>query len=1455
MKQTLLFFLILFFLFSEHIFSQTPKYVEMMNDVTYNYYDVCDSAEAYFKNRDKGKGTGYKPYLRWKYNNEGRFFPSGDRKVDYYMPYREFERIKSADPNASRLFTSGGWQPLGPDTVGILTGHYSVGLGRVEYVEVNRNNDQQIYMGSRSGGLWKTMNEGASWSHNTDFLPGSGVNAISASPSNFDSVLINVRTADQAISFGIYRSTDGGATFTQTAFNPTNLGFGGLGSNFRIFVIQYHPRVPNLVFVGTSEGIYRSADNLQTWTRLLATSDVYDIEFHPVNNNILYVYDGVGGNNNKILRSLNQGISYTALTALPGSTGSRINISTSPLCVDCIFAVSSDGIWKSFNQGNTFSTTVSPAPAGVSLFSGLINDLDTSKFVGGYVDMYRNLGSAQTFTQCTWWSLGSPVHGGGNFTQKFNNSSNYTHADNNYLDCVNGIFYSCSDGFLSKSADNGISWQKLSLATGIRENYNVGTSQSDHYKSICGSQDNGTSIRTENGWIEFYGADGMEGIIHPLNGNYMIGSVQYGTRQRTLDGGMSNGGVTPSGQSGSWIAPMFYDPNNHMTVYSFATQVSKSTDFGSTWTTLGTASTFSNQTSDFATIAENNTNLIVMSRGDKIELSTNGGVTFTSIKNNLPTLSISDIAFDPHRDSTLIVTYNGYQNNGQKVFISKNLGATWTNITYNLGNMPVYCVLIDHTNASTIYLGAEIGVYKKAMNATTWSLYNPNLPNMTIKEMEMNYGSNTIKAAGWGRGLWEYTLDNRATYPAVLKTSITSDVTFNAPKESVNQFVTSKISYTGALTSVYVLWAVNTPSFTTANMIPMSLASGTTWQSNAALPNYPAGTNMYFKVFAIGNAGDTTETYKFMYTVKPFQYCAASGESTSGNLFINRFRCANLDNSGTANNGYTHYTNTPIIVYRDSAYTAIGNFNYVFQNANDFFVWLDYNGDAEFTLSERIVANTNITTGSVYQSQGTFTVPATAIEDTVRIRARYGYWGGYDDPCGTTLGEVEDYNVIIRQAPTIAFTGSTSFCVGSNFNFAYNGTAVDSIKWVLSNGTNTYTVNGNGVTTSALPAGTYSVALTGYKYALPFKKTYGNYVVVNSLPVITAASGTVCAGSFFTMLPSGATSYTYSGGSAVVSPATSTQYTISGTANGCVGSKTIQVAVNSLPVITAANGSICAGESFTMMPSGASSYTYSSGSVVSPSATTTYTITGTAANGCVGSKVVTVAVDAVPSLAAPQGTVCAGSSFTITPSGAASYTYSGGSAVVAPSVNTTYTVTGASANGCTASTLVTVSVKPLPVVGIASSNSLICIGESATLTASGAVSYGWNSGSSASQIVVSPTITTAYTAIGTGTNGCQASATYQVNVSACTGVADAKDLSGEDIEIYPNPATNELWVSAKHAIERVSLKNAAGQQLKDILVQDVKKMIPLADVANGVYFITVTMKEGGSLTRKIVVMK
>ena len=711
-----------------------------MDDPKYNIYEVVEVAEAYFENIDKNKkGSGWKKYQRWLFENEPKFYPTGDRSnINLYYSADAYKSFLDNNSTQKSIFGEE-WEELGPYYIEEVTGHYAVGLGRVEsfYIDDDPN---IIYLGSRSGGFWKTSDGGESWINTTDDLIATGVNTIAVKPNNPNSILINVRNSENGTTHGIFESIDGGDNWNITNFNPENLFWGGLGTSDKINLIKYHPTIENLVFIGTVRGLFRSDDNLVTWDKIgqpWDSNNYTQIDFHPTNENIVYAASTNLDSN--IYVSNDTGLNFNLSNPIINS--SNIKISISSACNNCVYLGSSDGIWKSDDAGQNFSIISGSYIDEISNYGAFaVSDTDNNIILYGNIDTHMSYDEASNFEKTTFWSQGN---------SNYDQTGSYVHADIRGAVCINGVFWVNTDGMLCKSEDNGVTWE-IYEGQSIRENYNLGVSQSNHYRTISGSQDNGTSIKTENSWIEFYGADGMEGIIHPLNDDWMIGSFQFGGKRRTKDGGISQDGVG-NVENGSWIAPLFYNPNDQMKIYSVGDKVTISEDFGSTWSDLGTP--FSNSASvNYATIAENNSNIMLFTNYDQIVKSTDGGNTFTNINYDFtPNSYITDVVFDPNDDNTIVVTYGTYYGNNNKVFISNDLGITWQNITYNLGYLPVRSVVIDHTENSTIYIGTEIGVYKKAMSSQTWELYSQGLPNMSILELDIVYGSNTLRAATWGR--------------------------------------------------------------------------------------------------------------------------------------------------------------------------------------------------------------------------------------------------------------------------------------------------------------------------------------------------------------------------------------------------------------------------------------------------------------------------------------------------------------------------------------------------------------------------------------------------------------------------------------------------------------------------------------------------------------------------------
>jgi hypothetical protein len=201
----------------------------------------------------------------------------------------------------------------------------------------------------------------------------------------------------------------------------------------------------------------------------------------------------------------------------------------------------------------------------------------------------------------------------------------------------------------------------------------------------------------------------------------------------------------------------------------------------------------------------------------------------------------------------------------------------------------------------------------------------------------------------------------------------------------------------------------------------------------------------------------------------------------------------------------------------------------------------------------------------------------------------------------------------------------------------------------------------------------------------------------------------------------------------------------------------------------------------------------------------------------------------------------------MSPSGASTYTYSGGSAVVSPTANATYSVSGTSAAGCVSASpaVSNVTVNALPIVNATTSNTLMCTGETVTLTASGAASYTFNPGGVGASVVVSPTVTSNYTVSGTDANGCSNSTVLTQSVSLCTGIQPVVQTT--EANVYPNPFNNKLNITLNNTKQTVQIFNALGSLVHSAVIENETTEVDLTNQPSGVYFIKI-----GSITKKLI---
>ena len=364
--------------------------------------------------------------------------------------------------------------------------------------------------------------------------------------------------------------------------------------------------------------------------------------------------------------------------------------------------------------------------------------------------------------------------------------------------------------------------------------------------------------------------------------------------------------------------------------------------------------------------------------------------------------------------------------------------------------------------------------------------------------------------------------------------------------------------------------------------------------------------------------------------------------------------------------------------------------------------------------------------------------------------------------------------VTVVPNPTVT-VNSTLVCVGTTATL----TAAGATSYSWSTGAIT-----NSITASP-PIGTTSFTVTGTSNTCT--NTAVATVTVVSTPTVTVSSPTICIGSVATLTVNGAATYSWSTGATTnpltISPATTTTYTVVGTAGTCTASGTGVVTVNPLPTVTATSGTICVGQqTATLTASGASTYTWGSAAdlsssigtsvVANPTSTENYTITGTDANGCVNTGTTSVTVLTLPTITATTGTICLGQqTATLTASGASTYTWSSaadlssstGSSVIAnPSSTETYTITGTDAKGCVNTGTTSVLVNVLPTVTASSAS--VCPNNAGTITAGGANTYTWSTPGVGASLTQTPVSTTTYTVSGTDVNTCTNTAVGTITV-------------------------------------------------------------------------------------------
>ncbi len=750
------------------------------------YKDAINSYRNYLlKNGEEKESGNYigkeekdnKNHLfeRWNYywknhlDNNGYLVPP----VKNILEWEKYLQSHSNNSNRTSSLPSN-WVFQGPN----VSNHGYSGIGRINTVAFHPTDSNTIYVGSAAGSTWKTTDGGTTWVSLYDYLPALGVADIKINPLNPNTVYVATGDGDHGDTYssGVIISHDGGAhwstsglTWLPTAYN-----------NARSLLIN--PQDTSTLILAADAGIFISHNCGFSWVHVF-TANFKQILFKPGDTTILYgtIYTDTAS---QIMRSTDAGHTWHASTSF--TDAQRINIAVCPASPNIVKAIASDhtsglkGVYNSTDNGATYTAIFTEDSGCTKEILGYTLGLPTTSCGGqGWYDLCIAInptnandvivGGVNTYYSSDGgnsWTIANTWYGGLTGVAT-------VHADKHclaYNPITVAVFETCDGGVYKNNGPLTSPWTDLTDGICITEFYRNAV---DNNATFCigGAQDNGTKM-VDAGFSTFdlTGGDGMQPLINYGNpNNIWYCAFQNGSIDMTRDGGANYHSITDTlHTSGGWVSPYVIHPTDTQTLILGFKRVYVSHNNGISWTPISPIFD-SNSYLDRIAVAKTNPNYIYASYYDytvwapKIKYSTNFGVTWDTII--IPfSNSIADLKIDPVNEKHIWAAVSGY--GSPKIYDYNLISGVWTDQTGTLPDMPVECIFID-TNTKTKYIGTDAGVFFRDTTMSDWALFNTHLPSVHVADLHVNYTTNELWAATFGRGMWKtvkadhaHTLDN-----------------------------------------------------------------------------------------------------------------------------------------------------------------------------------------------------------------------------------------------------------------------------------------------------------------------------------------------------------------------------------------------------------------------------------------------------------------------------------------------------------------------------------------------------------------------------------------------------------------------------------------------------------------------------------------------------------------------
>ncbi len=706
---------------------------------------------------------------------------------------------------------AGEWTFVGPLNTG----------GRVTDVAIAPDNDDHLYVATATGGIFRSYDAGSNWTPIFDQEAKLSIGDIVIASSNPQRIYAGTGEANGSATDGayfgdgIYRSDNAGDTWTNV----------GLPESNHIGRIVVDPANPDRVFAAATgqlygknseRGIYRTTNGGGSWEQVLFVTDstaAIDVAMNVANTNIIYAamwertrkpwQRDYGGVTSAIHRSLDGGTTWTELGVAnglpaPNAQTGRIGIAVSesdPATVYARFTTNEitnefNGLYKSTDNGNNW-TLVTPA--------GALSGIDAN--FGWYFGNVRVNPTNSSEVYIVGFDIAKSTNSGGSWQ-----TLPGMHVDHHALDFSrtnSNFMLSGNDGGAYISNNGGSSWTKF-LNLPITQFYNIEVDKTQPERLYGGTQDNNT-IRTITGgasdWNAIWGGDGFHVNVDPVDNNYIYVESQYGNLGRSTNGGNNFTNAT-SGISGSdrnnWNTPVIISPFDNEILY-YGTNKLYTSNRATFWTAIspdltdGLHPSGSLAFGTLTAIASSYNNLDVIYTGSddgNVNVTFDGGTTWTDVSAGLPDQYITSIAMVPSYDMVAYVTVSGfkYLDYTPHVFKTTDGGQNWIDISSNLPNIPVNDIIVYPTE-NILFVATDLNVWYSKDDGTNWTILGNNLPLTVVMDLKFHEPTQTLYAGTFGRAMHSYDVSDILS---VGENELTSNSIKIYPNPAISEFTISQ---------------------------------------------------------------------------------------------------------------------------------------------------------------------------------------------------------------------------------------------------------------------------------------------------------------------------------------------------------------------------------------------------------------------------------------------------------------------------------------------------------------------------------------------------------------------------------------------------------------------------------------------------------------------------------------